>query len=241
MTSCCAAAAATPTSIATSSVPTMQPDGKSMPAVRPALMRQPRRRRDELEFLPAAVEILETPASPTARLLALAICAFLAIALGWAVIGSIDIVAVAQGRLVPTGHTKVIQPLEVSVVRSIRVEDGMSVRKGDVLVELDPTAPTADRERLLRDRMEAGVAVARLRALLTEDPADSFEVPDGTDPAVALVQQDMFRTQLAERAAKLSALDLEIEAHKADADAITAEIKKLKGTVPLLRERVGAA
>jgi hemolysin D len=45
---------------------------------------------------------------------------------------------------------------------------------------------------------------------------------------------------VAERAAKLSALDRETEAHNAEAQGIAAEIKKLKGTVPLLRQRVEA-
>jgi membrane fusion protein, hemolysin D len=197
-----------------------------------------KRRRDELEFLPAAVEILETPASPAGRLLALAICAFLAIALGWSILGKLDIVAVAQGQLVPSGRTKVIQPLENSVVKAILVEDGQHVKAGEMLVELDPTAPAADRERLARDRMEAEIRTVRLRAML--GGALSFTAPDGADPAIVRVQQDIMRAQLAGHAARLAALDRQTEASKAEAAAIAAEIKKLEGTLPLLKKRVQA-
>src|SRR5437764_5238269 len=83
-------------------------------------------RRDELEFLPAALEIIETPASPAGRTIAGAIITFLCIALGWSVIGRVDIIATAPGRVIPTGKTKLIQPFETGVVRKIYVSDGLT-------------------------------------------------------------------------------------------------------------------
>ena len=53
---------------------------------------------DELAFLPAALEIIETPASPLGRSVAWTIIAFFVVALVWACIGHIDIIATAQGR-----------------------------------------------------------------------------------------------------------------------------------------------
>jgi hemolysin D len=218
-----------PSSEATS-VPAGQPPGRPPKPVK--------RRREELEFLPAAVEILETPPSPGGRWLALSLCAFMAIALAWAIIGKLDIVAIAQGQLVPSGRTKVIQPLENSVVKAILVEDGQHVKAGQLLVELDPTAPAADRERLGRDRMEAEVRTLRLHAMLAG--AVDFASPDGADPAILRVQRDIMRSQQNGHAARLDALDRQTEASEADAAAITAEIEKLKGTLPLLRKRVEA-
>lgn len=212
------------------------PPGNQAPPARPP--KPTKRRREELEFLPAAVEILETPASPGGRLLALSLCVFLAIALAWSILGKLDIVAVAQGQLVPSGRTKVIQPLENSVVKAILVEDGQHVKAGELLVELDPTAPAADRERLLRDRMEAQIRVARLRAMLSEN--STFDPPADADAAVVRVQQDIMRSQQAGHAARLASLDRQTEASQADAAAISAEIKKLKATLPLLRKRVEA-
>lgn len=217
------------------------PDAKPAPANQAPPARPPKptkRRREELEFLPAAVEILETPASPGGRVLALALCAFMAIALAWSFIGKLDIVAVAQGQLVPSGRTKVIQPLENSVVKAILIEDGQHVKAGEMLVELDPTAPAADRERLARDRMEAVIRVARLRAMLAG--SSEFVPPEDADAAVVRIQQDIMRSQQAGHAARLESLDRQTEASQADGAAIAAEIKKLKGTLPLLRKRVEA-
>src|SRR5581483_4481566 len=95
-----------------------------------ALPRLTRRadRRDEREFLPAALEIVETPASPVGRAIAVAIMASLVIAIAWASFGQIDIIATAQGRVVPTGRVKLVQPLETGVIASINVRDGDRVK-----------------------------------------------------------------------------------------------------------------
>jgi len=116
-------------------------------------------RRDELEFLPAALEIIETPASPAGRAIGGAIILFFVLAVAWATIGHVEIVATAPGEIVPSGRTKTIQPLEIGVVRAIHVHDGQAVTSGQVLVELDPTANAAERNRLASDLLVARVDV----------------------------------------------------------------------------------
>ena len=100
-------------------------------------------RRDK-EFLPGALEILETPPSPVQTILALTICALVAVALVWCYVGKIDIIAVAQGKIQPIGRAKVIQPLEAGKVQAISVEVGSRVSAGDVLVVLDAGEAKAD-------------------------------------------------------------------------------------------------
>lgn len=92
--------------------------------------------------------------------------AFLALAVLWACLGEIDVVASAQGKVVPSGKTKVIQPSEVAVVKAIHVYDGQQVKAGDLLVELDGSQTTADVERLKSDLMAAQVDSARATVLL---------------------------------------------------------------------------
>ena len=92
---------------------------------------------EDLEFLPADLEILETPPSPVRMALILIICAFVAVSLIWSWIGHVDIVAVAQGKIQPAGRVKVIQPLETGKVAAIRVENGRHVKAGDLLIEMD--------------------------------------------------------------------------------------------------------
>src|SRR6516225_2241312 len=88
----------------------------------------PKRRPDTArQFLPAALEILETPASPVGRTIGGTIILFFAIAVAWATFGHVDIIATAQGKIVPTGRTKTIQPLETGIVSAIHVRDGDKV------------------------------------------------------------------------------------------------------------------
>ena len=121
------------------------------------------RRPDELEFLPAAVEVLESPPSPAGRILAITICALFACVIGWASWAKIDIVAVAEGKVIPSGKTKVVQPLEIGVVKIIAVEEGQHVKAGQLLVELDSTSTGADADRTRQELNAARLEAARLR------------------------------------------------------------------------------
>ena len=102
------------------------------------------RNREELAFLPAALEIVETPPSPIGRAIAVTIALLFCLALAWACWGEIDIVASAQGKIIPSGNVKTIQPFETGVIRAIHVQDGQRVKAGDRLIELDPTMNAAD-------------------------------------------------------------------------------------------------
>lgn len=100
--------------------------------------------RSDREFLPAALSILETPPSPIGIALLWAICLLVTFAIGWAYFGHIDIIAVAQGKVQPTGRVKTIQPLDTGRVVALHVENGHHVEAGDVLIELDPAEAVAD-------------------------------------------------------------------------------------------------
>jgi hemolysin D len=96
------------------------------------------------EFLPAALEILETPPSPKPVAFMLTLCAFVALTLLWSFIGKLDVHAVAWGKIEVTGRAKVIQPLDPGKVAAIHAENGTTVKAGDVLIELDPAEAQAD-------------------------------------------------------------------------------------------------
>ena len=95
-----------------------------------------------------------------------------------------DIVATATGKIIPTGHSKVIQPFETGVVRAIRVADGQNVNAGDMLIELDPTINEGEINHLESDLQSAQLDIARLRAALadTDDPLAGFPPSGGSRP-----------------------------------------------------------
>ena len=200
------------------------------------------RRPEEIEFLPAAVELLEKPASPAGRIFALAIAALFLAALAWGWFGRIDTVAVAPGRIVPGGRVKTIQPLEIGIVRAIRVRDGQAVRRGQVLIELDPTERGADLARLEHDLVAARLDAGRLRALAArpDDPEAAFVPPGGADPAMLAAARALMLAEATEQREAMAALAAGIRRTRAERRAAEARVASHRDTIPLLRERVEA-
>ena len=199
-----------------------------------------RRSESELAFLPAALEIVETPPSPIGRAIGVTVICLFCLALAWASFGTVDIVATAPGKIIPTGRTKVIQPFETGVVRAIHVRDGQSVKAGDLLIELDPTISGAELGHLKSDLASADLEVARLRAGLSgnANPLDSFNPPDGAPPALVEMNRQFLISQTAEQRAKIAAIDGQLSQKEAERATTAATIAKIEATMPLLQQRV---
>ena len=194
---------------------------------------------NETAFLPAALEIVETPPAPASRLIAGTLMAFFVIAFLWACIGSVDIIATAPGKIIPTGRTKIIQPLESGVVRAIHVQDGQKVKEGDVLIEIDTTVSAAERNRLESEHMQAVLDVARLQAALKfeDNAADSLVAPEGATEEQIALQKSYLTNQIDEIHAKLSGLDHQIAQNQGNRDAVASTINKLTQSIPYLKQR----
>src|SRR5262249_45750039 len=192
------------------------------------------RRGEELAFLPAALEIMETPPSPIGRTIGATIIALFCAALVWAWWGTIDTVASATGKIVPSGRTKLIQPFETGGVRSMRVDDGQAVKAGDVLIEPDPTVNAAERDPLRSALLAEQPNIARLRAALAagDDPLADFTPPAEADPALLRTQRQLLLHQVVEHRAKLAALDRQQAQKEAEQATIAATIHKLRTTTP---------
>ncbi|WP_296747210.1 HlyD family type I secretion periplasmic adaptor subunit [Mesorhizobium sp.] len=197
-------------------------------------------RRHELAFLPAALEIIETPPSPIGRAIAAVIVTVFCLALAWATLCKVDIVASAPGKIIPSGRTKVIQPLEAGVVRAIHVQDGQAVKAGDVLVELDPTMNAAERDHLRGDLVAVQLDIARLVAALSTaaDPLDDFKPPDEAPAELVQNQRQFLAKQVEEHRAKLASFDRQEAQKTAERDTIDAQVDKMNATIPVIEQRL---
>lgn len=126
----------------------------------------PERTSDEREFLPAHLELTETPLSAAPKVVVRLIMLFALIALAWSIIGQVEIVATSTGKTIPSGHSKTIQPLETSVIKKILVKDGDKVNKGDLLIELAGIGSDSDYNQTVRQMNAATLASVRSQALL---------------------------------------------------------------------------
>lgn len=143
-----------------------------------------KRDRLQYEFLPAAEEIVETPAAPLGALVVWLVALLLVVALAWSYFGRIDIVAVASGKISTEGSTKIIQPAISGVVTNINVHEGQRVKKGETLLTLDKTTAEKDVATVSQSLNTARVERDILRRLAvgsnTDDIINNADLPDET-------------------------------------------------------------
>lgn len=123
-------------------------------------------KEQEAEFLPAALSLQEKPVSPGARLTAGVLIALLVTLVIWSALGQMDIIVNAVGEIIPSERTKTIASMEVASVKVLYVEEGQFVKKGDVLIELDASAPSAEHAKAMSDVTEAMLQIARSNAMI---------------------------------------------------------------------------
>ena len=199
----------------------------------------PQRHAHELAFLPAHLELVETPVHPAPKWTARLIVLFAALTVLWAVLGRINVVTTAQGKLVPVGQVKVVQSMDTGTVRSILVRDGQQVRAGQALIDLDATQASADRDKAQAALIEAELNAARAQALLQAQ--DRAHAPTVAKVASAPLEDQSACEQLAN--AQYTALQEKLASqqaellHRQDQLAATqAEVAKLTQTAPLAAE-----
>ncbi|WHU01959.1 HlyD family type I secretion periplasmic adaptor subunit [Sphingomonas sp. NIBR02145] len=200
------------------------------------------RRRPKLdhEFLPAALEMIEKPPSPGLRWLMLLLCSLFGVALLWSWIGKVDTVAVATGKVVPSAKIKIIQPIEIGAVRAIHVRNGQRVKRGQLLIELDPTLAGADDAQASQGLLSARLTQARSDALVRYLATGhlAYVPPEGTPAAVAATQAGLARAAVAEYQAERASLQEARAQSSADLAAANAELAKLLQTLPLVDQQL---
>ncbi|AZC38702.1 HlyD family type I secretion periplasmic adaptor subunit [Pseudomonas chlororaphis] len=192
----------------------------------------------EAQFLPAALELQDTPVHPAPRIFVWSILGFAVLALLWGFIGKIEVVAVAPGKIVPNGKTKLIQSSETAVVRAIHVGDGQAVKVGELLVELDPTAADADVRRIQSELLAARVDSARGAAMLDainqqQPPASLIGAIANANPEQVLSAQRWLQGQYQEYRSNLELVDAEILQRSAEIQSAQAQVASLRQTVPI--------
>ena len=196
-----------------------------------------RDRRLRYEFLPAAEEIIETPAAPFGAVVIWLTTILLVLVLAWAYLGQIDIVAVGNGRVSTEGSVKVVQSASYGVVKRITVQEGQRVHKGDVLVELDKT--TAEKE-LATTAQSLNIARAErdiLRRLAMGNGADDIINSAGVSDEAKAVLREFTTSQLALASAKEQALKGSIASHQRQLQFNQQTKAQLEGEAQKLKDR----
>ena len=185
-------------------------------------------------FAPEVLAVEERPVSPLPRFILRACAAFFAALVVWATFGKLDIVAVAEGRLVPASQLKIVQPPEQGIVREILVREGERVAAGQPLMRMDSHIADADLSVVQQEFALRRLQLRRIDAELADRPLER----DGGDPPALFAEVE------AQWAANRRALEDGLAQERSVLDrakqnrAAAAEVKaKLEQTLPHYREQ----
>ena len=201
-----------------------------------------RRRGAETQFLPEALEIVETPPSPIGRLVMWMILLAFTLAIIWSIWGKIDIVATAQGRVIPNGQTQTVEAPETGIVKQINVRNGDKVRAGDILLELDATIASADSDAVDNELKQAETRAAIARGLITFLDRGNiwFQRPEGISDAVANVSRRQLTSRVRAYQEEQMLLTEERVRLQAGKKGVLKEISKIRDTLPLMQRRMNS-
>lgn len=196
------------------------------------------------EFLPAALEILETPPSPVRIRMLATICLFVVAGLTWSYFGHFDIVAIAQGKFQPTGRVNVVQPLETGKVRAIHVANGTRVAEGQILVEMDASDAQSDVAVLSATLVSLTGEIARrqaagetLRQRAVREPV-AILWPANLPEEARQREQRVHDSDMAQLSAIIASLEAQRLQKQAEEFRVTSTILAQEQFVATLRERV---
>ncbi len=186
------------------------------------------------DFSPAILQAQHAPPSPLPRLVLYTLLVLFAVLLLWAAFGRLDIVAVAQGKLVPETFLKVVQPSDAGVIREILVKEGDAVTAGQVLMRMDTSVSTADRRVLDTDFQLRALQLRRIDAELKgappiRKPGDNsalFAKVEAQYRSRRLAYQDALETERAALAKAQHDLNSSLEVQS-----------KLRQTLPIFQEQ----
>ena len=184
------------------------------------------------DFAPDLLTLQESPPSRLPRAVMLLVVVLFGLLLAWSVWARLDVVATAQGRLVPATYTKVVQPAEAGVVSEILVKDGDMVKTGVLLMRLDARMAQTDVAALEQEAMHKQLTIQRIEAELADRP---FAAPGGapTHLASQVATQYMARRQSYQDA--LAQEQAALVRARAELAAAHEHLIKLREVLPIVR------
>lgn len=205
--------------------------------------------RELAAFLPAALEIQEAPPNPIAKWLGRSLILLVTIGVAWACVGEVNIVASAEGKIIPSSRVKQIQPMEKAMVKRILVSEGDTVTVGQPLIELDSTLTLADEKRLIGELRSTQLKLAINQALLKlldmpvkeqktlDYAALSLAAADGASEADLLLHTRLLWQQWQQYWAQRQTLENTLKKTHAEQAATHEIITKLTQTLPIINKR----
>lgn len=194
----------------------------------------PKADANPLDFSPALLRLQEAPPNPLGRKVLWSLLSlFLALVL-WALVGKLDIVAVAEGKLIPESYVKIVQPAESGIVKDILVKEGESVKAGQILMRMDTLISEADSKSIDADYQRKRLTLRRIEAELSGQP---FKTQADDPPPLAQEIAAQYRANRSALEAALAEERSRLIKAKQDMAAAEQVKKKLEEVLPHYRNQ----
>lgn len=190
----------------------------------------------EREFLPAALEIVETPPAPLGRFVSYVICLFLLIIVIWSYFGRVDIVAVAQGKFVTASRTQVIQAPEIGFIKEIYIKRDQYVNKNDPLIQLDETSIVSELDKAKIDYQLAILDAKRLKIFI-DGSDDNLSFLEDIDPILLVNAKRQLISQINERVSKILSIEEAKKQKQSELKIAQDTLLKLEVLLPIIEQK----
>ena len=175
------------------------------------------------EFKPLLIEIEDKPLNPLGRIILYLVLAIMVFGTAWLILAKVDVVVSAQGKVIPSGEIKILKPLESGVVSKIFVKESDRVKKGDILIQIDPTVTDASLSSKQDDLAVINSDIALLEALINESNLSKDELNKLNSSQISLYnsQKQILASTYESNKAKLNSAKLDIKANESEVNRLS--------------------
>ena len=180
------------------------------------------------EFKPLLIEIEDKPLNPLGRIILYLVLAIMVFGTAWLILAKVDVVVSAQGKVIPSGEIKILKPLESGVVSKIFVKESDRVKKGDILIQIDPTVTDASLSSKQDDLVVINSDIALLEALINESNLSKDELNKLNSSQLSLYssQKQILASTYEGNKAKLNSAKLDIKASESEVNRLSLLLNK---------------
>ena len=180
------------------------------------------------EFKPLLIEIEDKPLNPLGRIILYLVLAIMVFATAWLILAKVDVVVSAQGKVIPSGEIKILKPLESGVVSKIFVKESDRVKKGDILIQIDPTVTDASLSSKQDDLAVTNSDIVLLEALINESNLSKNELNKLNPSQLSLYnsQKQILASTYESNKAKLNSAKLDIKASESEVNRLSLLLNK---------------
>ena len=180
------------------------------------------------EFKPLRIEIEDKPLNPLGRIILYLVLAIMVFATAWLILAKVDVVVSAQGKVIPSGEIKILKPLESGVVSKIFVKESDRVKKGDILIQIDPTVTDASLSSKQDDLAVIDSDIVLLEALISESNLSKDELNKLNSSQLSLYnsQKQILASTYESNKAKLNSAKLDIKASESEVNRLSLLLNK---------------